>query len=111
MCGPDEYKINDVVQEGGAQSHYTGNMTTTVTGKECISWGDVVKVPGDAGDEDIYWDKWAEEKGYLGLLSTTEGETEKNNFCRNPSPKIGVYGTEVAADVKSRAWFVSSSNL
>ena len=88
VCGPKEYRVANVLQVGGYQSHYEGNINTTLSGATCVSWADVVKVGAKS------WEDWADEQGYSGL---------ENNYCRNPSPADGVYGT-VAADAKSRAW-------
>ena len=88
----------------GNQALYRGNISKTVTGKACLQWAKVNKDLGE--EEEDSWDSWAADEGYTGLFWNDDPEeiSFQHNFCRNPSPAKGVYGTKTDADVRTRAW-------
>ena len=77
-----------------------------MTGKDCQKWAKVEHVDGD---DKAWWDAWAATNKYTGLyyLDDPEDISFQHNFCRNPSPQKGLYGTKTDADVKTRAWLVA----
>ena len=104
MCGPKEIYKEDKIEPGGNQSDYRGNISVTVKGTACKKWAQVTV----AGEDGATWDSWAADQGYTGLyyLDDVEDISFQHNFCRNPSPQKGLYGTKTDNDVKTRAWYV-----
>jgi len=97
VCGSDQYWLDGVLQEGGQQSNYRGNASTTVSGQNCRAWSDVTA----AGSGGTKWPEYAAAAGYDGLYWNDDSDNSTELlYCRNPWP----YSQEDDDDDRSRAW-------